>query len=216
MLFRSRRFTADASHQMRTPLSVLKVQIELARRGSREALDEIATAVARLERLLVQLLALARAEEAGVAPPLERVDLREVAVRVISRRIGAAIEAGVELQLDAPDAPMPVTGHRTLLVEILGNLVDNGIRYNRPGGTVTVAIATAADGATLLSVRDDGPGIAAADRERVFERFVRLGDPAGPDGSGLGLAVVRSAAARIGARVTLADAAPGLIVRLRF
>ncbi|WP_293874231.1 MULTISPECIES: sensor histidine kinase [unclassified Sphingomonas] len=212
----TRRFTADASHQMRTPLSVLKVQIELARRGSREALDEIATAVARLERLLVQLLALARAEEAGVAPPLERVDLREVAVRVISRRIGAAIEAGVELQLDAPDAPMPVTGHRTLLVEILGNLVDNGIRYNRPGGTVTVAIATAADGATLLSVRDDGPGIAAADRERVFERFVRLGDPAGPDGSGLGLAVVRSAAARIGARVTLADAAPGLIVRLRF
>ncbi|WP_163957013.1 sensor histidine kinase [Sphingomonas insulae] len=212
----TRRFTADASHQMRTPLSVLKVQIELARRGSREALDEIATAVARLERLLIQLLALARAEEAGVAPPLERVDLREVAVRVISRRIGEAIEAGVELQLDAPDTAVPVTGHRTLLVEILGNLVDNGIRYNRAGGTVTVAIDTADGGATMLSVRDDGPGIAAADRERVFERFVRLGDTHGPDGSGLGLAVVRSAAARIGATVALEDAAPGLIVRLRF
>jgi two-component system sensor histidine kinase TctE len=210
----TRRFTADASHQMRTPLSVLKVQIELARRGSREALDEIATAVARLERLLVQLLALARAEEAGVAPPLERVDLREVAVRVISRRIGQAIEAGVELQLDAPDTPVPVTGHRTLLVEIVGNLVDNGIRYNHAGGTVTVAIRAAGD-AVELSVRDDGPGIAAADRDRVFDRFVRLGDPNGPDGSGLGLAVVRSAAARIGARVTLEDAAPGLIVRLR-
>lgn len=211
----TRRFTADASHQMRTPLSVLKVQIELARRGSREALDELATAVARLERLLVQLLALARAEEAGVAPPLERVDLREVAVRVISRRIGQAIEAGVELQLDAPDRAVPVTGHRTLLVEIVGNLVDNGIRYNHAGGTVTVAIGEVA-GAVELSVRDDGPGIAAADRDRVFDRFVRLGDPAGPDGSGLGLAVVRSAAARIGARVTLEDAAPGLVVRLRF
>ena len=215
----TRRFTADASHQMRTPLSVLKVQIALARRGAPDdrdgALDEIATAVARLERLLVQWLALARAEEAGVAPPLERVDLREVAVRVISRRIGQAIEAGVELQLDAPDVAVPVTGHRTLLIEILGNLVDNGIRYNRAGGTVTVAIR-AADDALELSVRDDGPGIAAADRDRVFDRFVRLGDPNGPDGSGLGLAVVRSAAARIGARVTLEDAAPGLIVRLRF
>ncbi len=215
----TRRFTADASHQMRTPLSVLKVQIELARRGSAdnraEALDEIATAIARLERLLVQLLALARAEEAGVSPPLEHVDLREVAVRVISRRIGQAIESSVELQLDADDAPVPVTGHRTLLIEILGNLVDNGIRYNRAGGTVTVGIVAAPDAVTL-SVRDDGPGIAPADRERVFDRFVRLGGSNAPDGSGLGLAVVRSAAARIGATITLEDADPGLIVRLRF
>jgi two-component system sensor histidine kinase TctE len=209
----TRRFTADASHQMRTPLSVLKVQIELARRGSREALDEIATAAARLERLLIQLLALARAEEAGAAPPLERVDLREVAVRVISRRIGQAIDAGVELQLDAAAAPAWVHGHRTLLVEILSNLIDNGIRYNRRGGTVTVAIRDA-DGGVDLSVRDDGPGIAAADRDRALERFVRLGDRHAPDGSGLGLAVVRSAAARIGATLRLADAEPGLAVLL--
>lgn len=210
----TRRFTADASHQMRTPLSVLKVQIELARRGSREALDEIATAAARLERLLIQLLALARAEEAGAAPPLERVDLREVAVRVISRRIGQAIDAGVELQLDADAAPAWVHGHRTLLVEILSNLIDNGIRYNRHGGTVTVVIREMGD-AVVLSVRDDGPGIAAADRERALERFVRLGDGHAPDGSGLGLAVVRSAAARIGATLRLEDAEPGLVVILR-
>ncbi|QQV77369.1 sensor histidine kinase N-terminal domain-containing protein [Sphingomonas aliaeris] len=211
----TRRFTADASHQMRTPLSVLKVQIELARRGSHEALDEIATAVARLERLLVQLLALARAEEAGVSPPLERVDLREVAVRVISRRIGEAIAAGVELQLDAPDTAVSVTGHRTLLVEILSNLIDNGIRYNRRGGAVTVAMGHQ-DGATILSVRDDGPGIAVGDRERVFDRFVRLRPADGIDGSGLGFAVVRSAAVRMGATVSLDDASPGLVVRLRF
>ena len=214
----TRRFTADASHQMRTPLSVLKVQIELARRGApdsrNEALDEIATAAARLERLLIQLLALARAEEAGMAPPLERVDLREVAVRVISRRIGQAIEAGVELQLDADHAPLWVTGHRTLLVEILGNLIDNGIRYNRAGGMVTVVLRDGGDGVSLV-VRDDGPGIASADRERALERFVRLGDRNGPDGSGLGLAVVRSAAARIGATLRLDDGAPGLIVTLR-
>jgi len=211
----TRRFTADASHQMRTPLSVLKVQIALARRGAPAALDEIADAAARLERLLVQLLALARAEESGASAPQERVDLREVAVRVISRRIGEAIEAGVELQLDAGDSPIWATGHRTLMVEIVSNLVDNAIRYNRRGGTVTVEIRTGGDGVHLC-VRDDGPGIAAADRSRVFDRFVRVGRADGPDGSGLGLAVVRSAALRMGATVSLEDGAPGLVVHLRF
>ena len=215
----TRRFTADASHQMRTPLAVLKVQVALARRGSSEALDEIADASARLERLLTQLLALARAEEAGASAPLERVDLREVAVRVISRHIGQAIEADVELQLEAEAGPVMVTGHRTLIVEIVGNLVDNGIRYNRRGGMVTVAIAPAGDvpgDQVTLSVRDDGPGIPRADRDRVFDRFIRLEAGDGAEGSGLGLAVVRSAATRIGATIALEDAAPGLIVRLRF
>ncbi len=215
----TRRFTADASHQMRTPLAVLKVQVALARRGSSEALDEIADASARLERLLTQLLALARAEEAGASAPLERVDLREVAVRVISRHIGQAIDADVELQLEAEAGPVMVTGHRTLIVEIVGNLVDNGIRYNRRGGMVTVAIAPAGDvpgDQVTLSVRDDGPGIPRADRGRVFDRFIRLEAGDGAEGSGLGLAVVRSAATRIGATIALEDAAPGLIVRLRF
>ena len=215
----TRRFTADASHQMRTPLAVLKVQVALARRGSSEALDEIADASARLERLLTQLLALARAEEAGASAPLERVDLREVAVRVISRHIGQAIDADVELQLEAEAGPVMVTGHRTLIVEIVGNLVDNGIRYNRRGGMVTVAIAPAGDvpgDDVTLSVRDDGPGIPRADRDRVFDRFIRLEAGDGAEGSGLGLAVVRSAATRIGATIALEDAAPGLIVRLRF
>ncbi len=215
----TRRFTADASHQMRTPLAVLKVQVALARRGSSEALDEIADASARLERLLTQLLALARAEEAGASAPLERVDLREVAVRVISRHIGQAIDADVELQLEAEAGPVMVTGHRTLIVEIVGNLVDNGIRYNRRGGMVTVATAPAGDvpgDQVTLSVRDDGPGIPRADRDRVFDRFIRLEAGDGAEGSGLGLAVVRSAATRIGATIALEDAAPGLIVRLRF
>ncbi|KQM63460.1 histidine kinase [Sphingomonas sp. Leaf17] len=211
-----RRFTADASHQMRTPLSILKVQVALARRGSTEALDEIADAVTRLERMVTQLLALARAEEAGTSAPLEAVDLREVSAAAITRRINQAIAAGIELHLDADDdVAFVVPGHRTLIYEILANLIDNGIRYNRPGGTVTVTLVHTAD-ALLLQVSDDGTGIPAADRERAFVRFVRLGEPGGVEGTGLGLAIVRSAAARVGATVTLADAMPGLRVTIRF
>ncbi|WP_230635997.1 sensor histidine kinase [Sphingomonas sp. Leaf4] len=212
----TRRFTADASHQMRTPLSVLKLQVALARRGEADALDEIGDAVTRLERLLTQLLSLARAEEAGAAAPFEQVDLRKVATAVISRRIAQGIEAGVDLQLDAADdRSFVVAGYWSLLFEIVSNLIDNGIRYNARGGTVTIALALTPD-AVLLIVRDDGPGIPAADRTRAFERFVRLGPADGPDGSGLGLAVVRSAAERMAASVELSDAQPGLRVTLRF
>lgn len=211
-----RRFTADASHQMRTPLSVLKVQVALARRGSAQALDEIGDAVTRLERLVTQLLALARAEEAGVSAPLESVDLREVAAAVISRLINQAIAAGVELDLDADDdTAFIVDGHRTLIFEILANLIDNGIRYNRPGGAVTVALSRSPD-AIALTVRDDGPGIPAEWHAMIFERFVRLAGADGPEGSGLGLAIVRSAASRMGARVDIADQPTGTAISVRF
>lgn len=211
-----RRFTADASHQMRTPLSVLRVQVELARRGSHEALDEIADAVQRLERLVTQLLALARAEEGGVSPPLEAVDLKEVSQAVIGRLINQAIAADVELNLDAQDgASYPVQAHRTLIFEILANLIDNGIRYNRRGGAVTVALARS-DSDITLSVQDDGPGIAPENRSRVFERFFRAAGQTGPDGTGLGLAIVQSAAQRMGAHVSISNAAPGTRISVRF
>lgn len=215
-----RRFTADASHQMRTPLSVLKVQIALARRGSaterEEALNEIADAVTRLERLVTQLLALARAEEAGVSAPLEEVDLREVATAVITRRINQAIGAGIDLTLEGdPDERFVAAGYRTLVFEILSNLVDNGIRYCTAPGTVTITLFTT-DDATVVSVADDGPGIASEDRERVFDRFIRLREDDGSEGSGLGLAIVRSAAARLNATVELTGPDRGTIVTICF
>jgi two-component system sensor histidine kinase TctE len=211
-----RRFTADASHQMRTPLSVLKVQIELARRGSVAALDEIADAVQRLERLVTQLLALARAEEAGVAPPLERVDLREVSAAVIGRLINQAIQARVELHLEAEEGDAYlVQAHRTLVFEIVANLIDNGVRYNRPGGNVTVGLTRDGDD-VLLSVSDDGPGIPPAYHDKVFERFFRARGAGDVDGTGLGLAIVQSAASRMGARVRIADCDPGVAVIVRF
>jgi two-component system sensor histidine kinase TctE len=210
-----RRFTADASHQMRTPLSVLKVQVALARRGNPEALGEIADAADRLERLVTQLLALARAEEAGASPPRERVDLREVAVAVINRRIAQAIEAGVEVRLEAPDIGVVIASHRTLLFEILSNLLDNAIRYNRSGGMVAITIEVEGV-AAAISVADDGPGLPEADLGRVGQRFVRLATSVGQEGSGLGLAIVGSAAQRLGCQLDLTNTRPGLRVTLRF
>ncbi|MBV2147721.1 sensor histidine kinase N-terminal domain-containing protein [Sphingobium sp. AS12] len=211
-----RRFTADASHQMRTPLSVLKVQVALARRGSSEALDEIGDAVTRLERLVTQLLALARAEEAGVSAPLESVDLKEVSAAVIGRLINQAISAGIELNLDADDgADYVISGHRTLAFEIIANLIDNGIRYNRRGGTVTITLLQRPS-ETMLMVSDDGAGIPPNKRETIFERFVRLEGAQGPDGTGLGLAIVRSAASRMGASVEIGEGAIGTTILVRF
>ncbi|MCI4591718.1 sensor histidine kinase [Sphingobium sp. BYY-5] len=211
-----RRFTADASHQMRTPLSVLKVQIELARRGSSAALDEIADAVQRLERLVTQLLALARAEEGGVSPPLETVDLKEVSAAVIGRLINQAIQAKVELNLDArEDETYLVQAHRTLVFEIIANLIDNGIRYNRHGGSVTITLSRDPDHVTL-TVGDDGPGIPPAYHDKIFERFFRVSGQTGPEGTGLGLAIVQSAALRIGASVAIADGGPGTLISVRF
>jgi two-component system sensor histidine kinase TctE len=211
-----RRFTADASHQMRTPLSVLKVQVALARRGSDEALQEIDEATDRLERLLTQLLTLARADEAGTLPPLEQVDLVEVSRRAISRRIRQAIEADVELLLDSEEhGEFSALGHRSLVYEMLSNLVDNAIRYNCPGGKVTVALRKNAAG-TQLIVSDDGPGIPAGQRAQAMARFARLQGENGPPGSGLGLAIVQSSAERLGADLVLEDAGPGLRVIVTF
>jgi two-component system, OmpR family, sensor histidine kinase TctE len=210
-----RRFTADASHQMRTPLSALKVQLALARRGEPGALDEIAASANRLEHLMTQLLALARADEAGASPALERIALREVAATVIGRHIGRAIEAGVEVNLDAPDGEILVQGHRTLAFEIVSNLLDNAIRYNRRGGLVVVSVRMCGD-AGQIAVAEDGPGLSKAEIERLGQRFVRLPSSGSQEGSGLGFAIVRSAAQRIGADVVVKSTGPGLRVTVEF
>ena len=209
-----RRFTADASHQMRTPLSVLKIQVALAERGDPQALSEIADAADRLEHLVAQLLALARAEEAGTSLPLEPVDVHSLMVAVINRRIAQAIEAGVEVTLDKPDDNVTISSHRTLLFEMLSNLLDNAIRYNRRGGNVVLTIERDGD-RVLLSVGDDGPGLPNADLARAGERFVRLTTSIGQDGSGLGLAIVRSGVQRLGAELRIVNTRPGLRVTLR-
>ncbi|MEG3089880.1 sensor histidine kinase [Sphingomonas sp. PB1R3] len=210
-----RRFTADASHQMRTPLAALKVQVALARRGSPAALGEIADAADRLEHLVTQLLSLVRAEEAGVAPPRERVDLRKVAVAVINRRIAQAIEAGVEIDLDA-HAKIVIASHRTLLFEILSNLLDNAIRYNRRGGHVMLTVTDEVGEGVRVMVADDGPGLPEGELARLGEGFMRLSTARDSEGSGLGLAIVRSAALRLDAALDIVNTRPGLRITLGF
>jgi len=224
-----RRFTADASHQMRTPLAVLRTHLELARRyggatgpEGRAALDDIEGAARRLEHLLAQLITLARADEGPAEDtlPMTAVDVAEVAASVVAEQVPRALARGVDVEFERLlDGAVPILGHPTLVGEIIGNLLDNAVRYNRVGGTVVVRVARDSAGAARVEIEDEGPGIPPAERAKAFERFYRVARNGGPEGSGLGLAIVRALADRLGAAVMLgdrADGGPGLLARVVF
>jgi two-component system sensor histidine kinase TctE len=217
-----RRFTADASHQMRTPLSILRAHVEVLRSAelpegtARQSVADIEAATTRLQRLLTQLLALARAEGARNAALARRqpADLAEIARAASLEHAPQAVKAGIDLQFDSPDAAVRVSTQPDLAGELIGNLVDNAIRYNREGGTVSVAV----HGDGTVTVEDEGPGIPPADRALAFQRFGRLAADRGRVGSGLGLAIVQALAESLAAEVELDDRGelPGLRVTVRF
>ncbi|MBS0477956.1 MAG: HAMP domain-containing histidine kinase, partial [Proteobacteria bacterium] len=219
-----RRFTADASHQMRTPLSILRTHIALLRKappGSDDAqhsLDDIDQASERLQRLLVQLLALARADNAAVAPEaIETLDANELAAGVAAEYAAQAVREHVDLTFDrAPGAPLIAT-HPSLCAELMGNLIDNAIRYNRRNGTVAVSVAESSD-SVVIAIEDDGPGIAIEDRQRVFTRFTRLERDSRRSGSGLGLPIAQTLANAVGAALAIdtARSGQGLRATIRF
>lgn len=223
-----KRFIADAAHQLKTPLAGLRMQAELAARQTdpqelRASLRQISLSVVRTTRLVNQLLLLARAENQGVAAhgALSSVDLRKPVRDAVQELAPMALGKGLDLEFDAPDAPLWVRGHALLLHELTKNLVDNAIAYTPRGGSVSVRLkADATNWRVLLSVEDSGLGIAPAERELVFRPFYRvLGT--GHDGSGLGLSIVQEIARQHSAIVELADNpactgrdTPGLVVRL--
>lgn len=223
-----KRFIADAAHQMKTPLAGLRTQSELALRQTdpaelRRSLRQIAAATERATRLINQLLALARAEHRGAEAPVhERVDLRQLTRDVVREWVPQAIERQIDLGLELVDDEAEVLGAPLMLRELLGNLLDNALRYTPPGGTVTARVLR--DGAeVVLEVEDTGRGIAEAERPRVFDRFYRvLGTEV--EGSGLGLAIVREIAEQHDARVGIDapssavhdPAWPGALLRVRF
>ena len=217
-----RRFTADASHQMRTPLAVLKVHLALARfPGSDErqrsvALEEVDAAASRLERLLAQLLSLARAEEQGRGIPLVAVDLSRLVAEAVAERTPQAVAAGIDISFEADGSPTLALVNPFLLGEVMTNLIDNAIRYNQRDGHVVVRVR-GIQGASCVEVQDDGPGIPAEERSRVFQRFARLQRDTDRAGTGLGLAIVHTLVSRMDGRIEMRHALPdgcGLLVVL--
>ena len=204
MVEAERRFTADAAHELRTPIAAIRTQAQVALAetdaGARaHALRATLAGCDRAARLVEQMLTLSRLE-AGAAPTLATVDLSAVARRVAAELAPRAIERQQTLSLDA-EAPHPVRGDETLLAVLLRNLVDNALRYSPDGAEVQLSISAAPDGVRLL-VQDSGPGLSEADRQRLGERFFRvLGS--GQTGSGLGWSIVRRIAAVHGATVTV-------------
>lgn len=213
-----RRFTADASHQMRTPLSVLRTHVAVLRRAepgsaeARESIEDIGHAGRRLSHLLNQLLSLARADSTHPERLAhERIELNRLAGRVVDRHEVAAHTRDIALRLEPSPQPVSVDSNEALLAELLANIVDNAIRYNRPGGRVTVTVTRTP---TMILVEDDGPGIPPADREKAFARFIRL-DPRGEhDGSGLGLSIARSIADTLALELQLDDGPGGRGLRV--
>jgi two-component system sensor histidine kinase TctE len=215
------RFIANASHQLRTPLTVLSTQLDYAlhggdARGRVEALQAMRATLQHGIRVVSQMLSFSRAE-AKVDGPTQTcaADLTDVARHVVEEAAVAALRRNVDLGCEL-DGPALVPGSSQLLHELVANLVDNALRYGREGGVVTVAVRSN-DGRVRLSVEDDGPGICAEQRELVFERFYRLpGEMA--EGSGLGLSIVREIALVSKATVALADppSGQGLVVSVDF
>ncbi len=214
-----RAFIADAAHELRSPLTALRLQLQLLERAPDEAARgearrQLGAAVARAVHLLEQLLALARSEpQAGVAE-LHPVDLAAAAALALTDTHVLALARHIELGLDAAGS-VTVRGEAEALRVLVRNLVDNAVRYTPVGGAVQVRCAKTADG-VVLEVIDSGPGIAPAERGRVFDRFYRRAS-APEAGTGLGLAIVKAVAERHGAEVTLDDApGGGLKVAVRF
>ncbi|HSO08024.1 MAG TPA: ATP-binding protein, partial [Pelomicrobium sp.] len=165
----------------------------------------------RAAHLAEQLLVLARLEPEGAAPPTGRADLGAVAREAVGHLAGEAVAKSIDIAVEAPGAAS-VTGDPALLAALARNLVDNAVRYTQPGGRVRVRVSGAAS--PVLEVEDSGPGIPAAERERVQERFYRvLGS--GEEGSGLGLSIARRIAELHGARLALEDGAGGVGLRVR-
>jgi two-component system OmpR family sensor kinase len=215
-----RRFTADAAHELRTPLAALKLQLDLARRngaasGSQAALDDLEAGVARASHVVEQLLTLARVEPEAMARARTQCDLSALARDAVVARAGLAAAKSIDLGLVRADAAV-VDGEAATLAILLSNLLDNALRYTPRGGRIDVAVERADDAATL-EVADSGPGIPAEERARVFDRFVRGRDVHEP-GSGLGLSIVKRIADAHHATVSLDTPAEGsgLVVRVRF
>ena len=210
---RLREFVADVSHELRTPIAALRAFTELQRDGQvdeatrREFLDRSSEQISRLDWMSTNLLDLSRID-AGIFPLDIRLgDLRDPIRSVVEAHAELAEQRGVSLVSEVPPAPVMLPFDRERIVQLLTNLVGNGLKFTPRGGQVRVMLTDQPEGA-VLEVRDSGPGILASELPHVFERFFRgtnVGD-ARASGSGLGLAIARSIVEMHGGQIEVASA----------
>jgi signal transduction histidine kinase len=213
---RQRRFVSDASHELKTPLATMRTMIEVAGSDPEFAdwpglLADLKREDERIESLVADLLTLARLDEGAVAELQEEVDLDQVLGRVAERTARVAPDIAVET---SGIEPARVHGDSVSLERLFWNLSLNAARYGN--SKVELSCRLLPDGMVVARVLDDGPGIAPADRERVFERFVRLDESRGrhEGGTGLGLAVARAIARSHGGDVRVGDSGEGALLEV--
>jgi signal transduction histidine kinase len=207
-----RRFMADASHELRTPVSIMRTAADVTLSQTirddaeyRDALAVVSQQSSRLARLVDDMLVLARADAGGYPMVPAEVDLDAVlgdCVRELAPRAAAK-----EIRLTSRLEPISVTADEALLRRMFGNLIANAVIYTPRGGAIDVTMAQR-PGAVAVHIADTGPGIAPADRERVFERFVRLDPARGEGGAGLGLSIARWVAEAHGGHVDVLSSGP--------
>ncbi|WP_019656980.1 sensor histidine kinase [Variovorax atrisoli] len=215
---RERSLIADAAHELRTPLAAMRVNVEALKEQStderqRELMGNLLRSNDRAARLVGQLLQLMRSDAVSDSALPIMLSLDGLVQDRLAMIESLASARGIELELECEDR-VPVLGERESLVSMIDNLINNAIKYSPPGGTVAVHVSR--DGThAVLTVADQGPGVPAALRERVFDRFFRNPDQS-QSGSGLGLAIVKSVVDRHGGEVRLgATASGGLLATVR-
>ena len=211
-----RRFLADAAHELRTPVTALRLQLQLLEGSTdegerRDAMDELRAGIDRSQHLIEQFLVVSSAESGADMRPKVTLDLGELARSVVGALSVKAEHRGIDLGAEIVPG-VEIQGHRDQLVTLLTNLIENALRYSPSGSIVDVRVDLE-QSRPVLRVVDDGPGIPEADRERVFDRFYRGEDAArlsrDDSGSGLGLAIVRAIAEGHDAFVSLRTPAGG-------
>jgi signal transduction histidine kinase len=207
-----RDFLADVAHELRSPMAALTLQAQLAERAAtpaarQAAFAELKRGLDRAIRLVQQLLDFARLESGMTGEPAERVDIARLAREEVGAQAVRADTLRVDLGADTPAAALVVMGREYELRSMICNLIDNALRYTPRDGSVTVSVLRA-DDKVVLDVSDAGPGIPAAQRERVFRRFQRVPGDHTP-GTGLGLSIVKAIIERHQGTLVLEDANPG-------
>lgn len=216
-----RRFNANAAHELNTPLAAIQAHLYAARFAKNDAerqraLEQAQLGTERGIRLVSQMLALARLGSHAMAADLADLDLNDIAQDVCAELTPIAMRRGQTLEILAAPGSMRITGQADLLHQLISNLVDNAMRYSPPDGHIMLDLSHTATG-LRLSVCDNGPGIPAAQREQVFNRFFRMADQS-VSGTGLGLAICRKIATLHQAHISLSEgpAGRGLSVQVDF